>query len=311
MADNQTELADKLRQLTTKGEPPKVENDSPSREVQKPESEARSTQASGIGSASASAPTAAEVASKTGQPRSTVGAGNSVSATNPVPTMAAPQGEAEKEVNAEVGTLKQQTADGKVVGYEDPTQKPAATRRLEAPAIRTSDIGKRIEAIDKTLKDTEDESSRMRTSDLALMRAQKEELERHERQRVSGAPILAPRTRLLDASYAQEKNPDYHYRWVNITDGSKVSARKADGWTRVPEGEGGAQLGDEMALFRIPKDHHRMLREGFRARQEQSFGAPKQQFEASLDEVAKLLRDRLGIKLTDRQIRERIDNSDR
>lgn len=319
MAENETTKADDMAErvrATLSGQPPKQDVTTSGDEKQKPDPEAVSTR-SGVGSGQTNpsqdpALAAAPASVVRGVP---AGTGTFSGATNPtVPNLARTVGKASAEVNAEVGEIKQQTAAGEVVGTEDPLKaraaRPAPLTTVSAPAFRTGSIADRLKAIDSTLQAAEDENARVRSSDIALMRAQKDELERYEAMNVGGAPILMPRARLLDASYAKEKNPDFNYRWLNITDAGKVGARRADGWERVSEDEGGIQLGEEMALFRIPKQHHNRLRQGLRNRQERSFDQPKKQFEASLNDVAKYLRDKHGIKLTDKQIRDRINNSD-
>lgn len=316
MAEDQSKTTDEMAErvkATLAGQPPKQDSDQrTAAEQQKPDNQASSTR-SGVGSGQTNHSVNPTVGTPSSRPPVSTGTGETSGATNPTVAVAQGAGKASAEVNAQVGIIKQKTASGEVVGLEQlgrqvVNEMPRPV--LSAPAFRAADAQNRIKAIDKTLKASEDEDARIRTSDIALMRAQRDELERHEATRVSGAPILMPRSRLLDASYAKDKNPDFNYRWVNITDGGRVGARRADGWERVPEDEGGMQLGEEMALFRIPKEQHARLRSGLRARQEASFSEPKKQFEASLDDVARMLREKHGIRLSDRQIRERINNSD-
>ena len=46
----------------------------------------------------------------------------------------------------------------------------------------------------------------------------------------------------------------YHLRWLSLRNKEKLDSRIEEGYAKVPEAEGGRQLGDSMALFRIPTE---------------------------------------------------------
>lgn len=173
---------------------------------------------------------------------------------------------------------------------------------LSPPAVRTSSVQERIKRIDEALKAAEDDESMARSDDLTLLRAQKQELEQIEARTVAGGNVLAPRSRLLDASDAQEKNPDKHVRWINTGDASRTTARQADGYSKLSEEQGGKKVGN-LELFAIPKQQYAARVAGVRQRSAASFAEPQQQFEASMSEVAKFLRDKHGIKIKDSDLR--------
>lgn len=194
---------------------------------------------------------------------------------------------------------------GSPVGAENASPgDTAGGQPVGAPAVAGSAIRDRIKAIDKQLQAAEDEGIRARRDDIVMLQAQKRELEEREAREVYGAPVLAPKTRLLDASFAEQKNPEYHYRWLNVTDPSRVSARMAVGYEPVPVEEGGMQLGTEMKLFRISKDYYLGRTKHLRKEHEAQFKAPDKQYEQVVEEVVKRLRDQFGIKISEKQLQD-------
>lgn len=193
---------------------------------------------------------------------------------------------------------------GSPVGAENASPADRGGQPVGAPAVQSNAIRERIKAIDAQLKAAEDEGLRARRDDIVMLQAQKRELEEREAREVYGAPVLAPKTRLLDASFAEQKNPDYHYRWLNVTDPSRTSARMAVGYEPVPADEGGMQLGNEMKLFRIPKDYYLGRTKHLKREHEAQFKAPDKQYEQVVEEVVRQLRDRYGISMTEKQIQD-------
>jgi len=144
----------------------------------------------------------------------------------------------------------------------------------------------------------------MSVSDL---KKQKESLARQEKTTGnSGAVPNTPKQMLLDGTDIQEKNPEHHVRWVNIKDPQKAAGRQAEGYERVPMSEGGRQLGDELAAFRIPTQGY----EARLARQEKlnehRLSSHKVEAERMAEGIARELRDRHGIHVS----AERILNND-
>jgi len=119
----------------------------------------------------------------------------------------------------------------------------------------------------------------------------------------SGAIPRTPKQNIINdpIDAYDAKNPERVSRLVNIKDPQKVASRKADGYVRVPESEGGVQLGDELALFSAPK----RVREERVARQQEvneaRLGQHKTEMYHAVEAVAKEMRDKHGIPVnTDR-----------
>jgi hypothetical protein len=194
---------------------------------------------------------------------------------------------------------------GSPVGAENASPGDRGGEPIGAPQVAAGNaIRERIKAIDAQLKAAEDEGLRNRRDDVVMLQAQKRELEEREAREVYGAPVLAPKTRLLDASFAEQKNPDYHYRWLNITDPSRTSARMAVGYEPVPADEGGMQLGNEMKLFRIQKDYYLGRTKHLKRETEAQFKAPDKQYEQVVEEVVRQLRDKYGISMSDKKLQD-------
>lgn len=78
-------------------------------------------------------------------------------------------------------------------------------------------------------------------------------LERLEGKFEGGAASLSPKEQLLNSEEAKKQNPDSNVRWLSLRNKEKLDVRMEEGYEKIPESEGGRQLGDSMALFRIPR----------------------------------------------------------
>lgn len=124
------------------------------------------------------------------------------------------------------------------------------------------------------------------------------ELKRQEEISIAGAAVLTPKQSLLQvpaSSKNHPKNKDYHLRWVNMRDPQKAQNRKVMGWERVPESEGGATIGDEYALFRIPKQRREAIVAGFEAENKRRLQQHERDLENEAEAVARVLKDKFGI----------------
>lgn len=113
-----------------------------------------------------------------------------------------------------------------------------------------------------------------------------------------GAIPLTPKEILLDAREAIDKNPDKRVRWVNIKDPAKARARVANGYVRIPEAEGGKHLGDELALFAVPKKKYEETIAMQQQLNKDRLSQHNREMERMADEVAKVLRDKHGIRMS-------------
>lgn len=126
----------------------------------------------------------------------------------------------------------------------------------------------------------------------------KEKLEQVERTTVPGLAIRTPRARVLDAREAQAKNPDLHIRWVNIKDAEKAEARREEGYKRLTSEEGGRQIGDQAALFGIPKAQAEAKKREYAQEGVARLNAHKAAMMRAAEEGAKTLRDTAGLNVS-------------
>lgn len=111
----------------------------------------------------------------------------------------------------------------------------------------------------------------------------------------TGAIPNTPKATLLDATSVQAKMPDKRIRWVNIADASKVTGRVTEGYERVPESEGGRQIGN-LALFRVPAEVHARKVRAIEEQNERRLHAHKAAVEQVAESVERTLRDKHGIR---------------
>lgn len=128
--------------------------------------------------------------------------------------------------------------------------------------------------------------------------AELQALRRQEEKEVPGLRIRTPRQRIHDASEAQAKNPDLHIRWVNIKDPEKAEARKEVGYRRLTSEEGGRQIGDQAALFGIPKEQAAAMRQAHKEENEARLNAHKAEMRRAAEEGARTLRDQAGLDVS-------------
>lgn len=118
-----------------------------------------------------------------------------------------------------------------------------------------------------------------------------------ENRTVAGAPVRTPKARMLDFGAVEKKDPDHHYRLVNIKDPEKVASRVEDGYVKVAESEGGRSLGGEFALMKQPvaQYHERKAREAQSNRDRE--GAAVRIMEQASESAARELRDNHGLRV--------------
>lgn len=125
-----------------------------------------------------------------------------------------------------------------------------------------------------------------------------QKLRRTEEKEVPGVSIRSPRQRLLDARDVQAKHPDKHIRWVNIKDPEKAEARREDGYMRLTSEEGGRQIGDQGALFAIPREVAERKKAEIKAENLSRLDAHKAAMRRAAEEGAKALRDKAGLSVS-------------
>lgn len=118
-----------------------------------------------------------------------------------------------------------------------------------------------------------------------------------EAQTLSGAAVLTPKEVLLDLSDLQAKHPDKHFRWVNIRSPGNADRRRLDGYLRLPESDGGKEMGGELAVFVTTQRIHEVRVARQKQMTKDRLNAHKAEVERQVDAIAKELRDKYGLKI--------------
>lgn len=130
-----------------------------------------------------------------------------------------------------------------------------------------------------------------------VLDALSEALRKIEAQTLSGVAVLTPREVLLDLSDLQAKHPDRHFRWVNIQTPGTADRRRLDGYIRLPESEGGKELGREVAVFVTTKRVFEQREARIKKMNKDRLNAHKAEMENIAEGVVRELRDKYGLKL--------------
>lgn len=148
----------------------------------------------------------------------------------------------------------------------------------------------------------EAETSVKRAEAKTTLEALEAALAKIEAQTLSGAPNLTPKDVLLDLSDLQAKHPDMHFRWANIRAPGKADRRRLDGYIRLPESEGGRELGGEVAVFVTSKKIYDARFQRVRDMNKARLNAHRAEVEQAVESVARELRDKYGLKVDTKRI---------
>lgn len=118
-----------------------------------------------------------------------------------------------------------------------------------------------------------------------------------EAQSLSGAPELTPKEIMLDLSDLKAKHPDKHFRWVNIKAPGVAERRRLDGYLRLPESEGGRELGGEVAVFVTTERLHEHRVAQIEKLTKDRLSAHRAEVEQAAEAVARELRDKHGLRV--------------
>lgn len=129
-----------------------------------------------------------------------------------------------------------------------------------------------------------------------------EALQHIEAKLLSGAPDLTPKEVLLDLSELQAKNPHLHYRWVNIRAPGKADARRGNGWLRLPETEGGREIGGELAIFVTTTRLHEHRVEQIKKLAKERLKAHVEEMQSAAEAIAKQIRSEFGIEVDTKRL---------
>ena len=127
-------------------------------------------------------------------------------------------------------------------------------------------------------------------------------LDEQEGKTIPGARVLTPKQQLMDASEAEKRNPDKRVRWVNIKDPQKAESRKIEGYVRLTPEEGGKALGDETALFAIPREKYEQRVAAQEQLNRERLVHHEREMESVVLAVVKELRDRHGIRVNEKRL---------
>lgn len=126
----------------------------------------------------------------------------------------------------------------------------------------------------------------------------------------SGAIPLSPKQHMLDASMSQQANPDKHLRWLNLRHPEKIITRQAEGYVRLSEAEGGRSLGDEMALFAVPREMAEQKRARLAKMNNERIHQHTREMEREAESMARMLRDKYGKSVSAEQLLNTISGAD-
>lgn len=114
----------------------------------------------------------------------------------------------------------------------------------------------------------------------------------------SGAIPLTPKGMLLntDVEQAMDANKDKRLRWVNVGSAEKAQQRVMEGYERVPDSEGGRRVGN-LALFRTAMANYERRVQVVNKRTKERLTAHESEVERMAEDVARVLRDKHGIKV--------------
>jgi len=129
-----------------------------------------------------------------------------------------------------------------------------------------------------------------------------ETLKHIEAQTLSGVAVLTPKDILLDLSDLQKAHPDRHFRWVNIKAPGNADRRRLNGYIRLPEADGGRQLGGEVAVFVTTQRIHQQHEAEIKKANKQRLNAHRAEVENAVEAVARELRDKYGLKIDSERI---------
>lgn len=112
----------------------------------------------------------------------------------------------------------------------------------------------------------------------------------------SGAVPNTSKEDLLDLSSLREAHPDLSFRFVNMRNPGKATRRQKLGWVRLPETEGGRQVGD-LAVFVNRRSKVEELRRERTERDRLKLVAYKAESVQLAEGMSRILRDRFGIEV--------------
>lgn len=132
------------------------------------------------------------------------------------------------------------------------------------------------------------------------VKALSEKLRKAEAQNLSGAAPRSPRSSTLDIRELQAANPDWHYRYVNMTDPQKVRSRRNRGYVPVDDAEAKAhnaevRAGNELVLMKLPKDEYDRRERELKEINKQRLKAHQSEATKVAEAIVRELKDQHGL----------------
>jgi len=123
-----------------------------------------------------------------------------------------------------------------------------------------------------------------------------EKLRKQDAQKHSGAASRLPKSRMLDATALEKKDPDHHYLYVNSDDPGNLQSHLEDGYKSISEDdckkEGVRQRVGELVLMKIPRAEHEERIERQKETAKGRLSAHRAEFKKEVEGVVRELHDR-------------------
>jgi len=130
----------------------------------------------------------------------------------------------------------------------------------------------------------------------AQIKALSEKLNKMDAQRHSGAASRLPKSKMLDASALEAKDPDHHYLYVETSEAGNLQGHLEDGYVAVGEQEckdsGVRQRVGDDVLMRIPRDKFEERIEDQKQVARDRMEQPRTEFKKAMEGIVRELRDR-------------------
>lgn len=113
---------------------------------------------------------------------------------------------------------------------------------------------------------------------------------------------IGPKTNLFEVTEKQLADKDNYYRYINIKSSDNALRRQAQGYTLVPEAEGGHRIGDEMALGKTSRANYNARTAAKEKLGRERLDAHKSEVQQVVESVVRELRDKHGISVDEKRL---------
>lgn len=113
---------------------------------------------------------------------------------------------------------------------------------------------------------------------------------------------IGPKTNLFESTPAIEADKENYHRYINIKSSDNALRRQAQGYTIVPESEGGHRIGDEMALAKTSRANYEARTKAKEKLGRERLDAHKSEVQQAVESVVRELRDKHGISVDEKRL---------